>query len=42
MSDLVVAVRRFQPGDTIEVTYLRDGQQRTVEVTLVDRDDFVS
>ena len=42
MSDLVVAIRRFQPGDTVEITYLRDGQQRTVEVTLVDRDDFVS
>ena len=41
MSDLVVTIRRFQPGDTIEVTYLRDGQQRTVDVTLGDRADLV-
>ena len=40
MSDLVVTIRRFQPGDTIEVTYLRDGQQRTVDVTLGDRADL--
>ena len=41
MSDLVVTIRAFQPGDDVEVTYLRDGQQRTVDVTLGDRDDLV-
>jgi S1-C subfamily serine protease len=41
MSDLVVTIRRFQPGDSVEVTYVRDGQRRTVDVTLGDRDDFV-
>ena len=41
MSDLVVTIRRYQPGDAVEITYLRDGQRRTVEVTLSDRDDFV-
>ena len=37
MTDLVVAVRQFQPGDTVEVVYLRDGQRRTASVTLGER-----
>ena len=36
-SDLVVAVRRFDVGDTITVRYVRDGEEDTVDVTLVER-----
>ena len=39
MSDLVVAVRNHRPGDTVEVTYVRDGDQQTTEVTLGELDD---
>lgn len=39
MSDLVVVIRRTQPGDTVAVTYLRDGEEQTVDVTLGDRPD---
>ena len=39
MSDLVVAIRRFQPGDTITITYLREGQRREADVTLGERPD---
>ena len=31
---LIVAIRTHQPGDTIEFTVRRDGEDRTVEVTL--------
>jgi putative serine protease PepD len=31
---LIVAIRTHQPGQTIEFTYLRDGDERTTEVTL--------
>ena len=31
---LIVAIRTHQPGDTIEFTVRRDGEERTVEVTL--------
>lgn len=31
---LIVAIRTHQPGDTIEFTVRRDGDQRTVEITL--------
>ena len=31
---LIVAIRTHQPGDTIEFTLVRDGQERTVEITL--------
>lgn len=31
---LIVAIRTHQPGETIEFTVLRDGDERTVEVTL--------
>ncbi len=39
MTDLVVAVRSHMPGDTIEVTFLRDGEERTVEVELGELDE---
>jgi putative serine protease PepD len=29
-----VAIRKHQPGETIELTLRRDGRQRTVEITL--------
>ena len=41
MADLVVTIRSFRPDETVEVTFIRDGQQRTVDVTLGDRDDLV-
>ena len=31
---LIVAIRTHQPGETIEFTVTRDGEERTVEVTL--------
>ncbi len=31
---LIVAIRSYQPDDTIEFTVVRDGEERTVEVTL--------
>ena len=33
-ADLTAAVRANQPGDTVDVTYTRDGDENTVEVTL--------
>jgi putative serine protease PepD len=33
-ADLTAAVRANQPGDTVEVTYTRDGEEHTVDVTL--------
>ncbi len=33
-SDLMIAIRKHSPGDTITVTYNRDGQTKTAEVTL--------
>jgi putative serine protease PepD len=32
--ELIVAIRSRQPGDTVELTYLRDGQKGSVTVTL--------
>lgn len=32
--DVVFGVRALQPGDKVEITYERDGQENTVEVTL--------
>ena len=32
---LIVAVRAHDPGDTVTVTYLRGGQQRTAKAVLV-------
>jgi S1-C subfamily serine protease len=40
MSSLVVTIRSFRPGDTVDITYVRDGEQGTVAVTLGDRDDL--
>jgi putative serine protease PepD len=31
---LIAAVRSFRPGDTVTLTYVRDGETRTAEVTL--------
>ena len=31
---LIVAIRTHQPGETIEFTFARDGEERTVEVAL--------
>ena len=33
-SDLVLAVRAHNPGDQVQVTYLRDGKEETTTVTL--------
>jgi len=33
-SALVASVRGHQPGDTVEITYLRNGESQTAEVTL--------
>ena len=33
-SDLVLAVRSHNVGDTVTITYVRDGQENTAEVTL--------
>jgi len=37
MRDLSEALKALAPGEKVNVTYARDGQQRTVEVTLVAR-----
>lgn len=37
MSDLVVAVRQHDPGDTVTITLVRDGEEQRVEVTLGER-----
>ena len=31
---LVASIRGYQPGETIELTYMRDGEKKTAEVTL--------
>jgi S1-C subfamily serine protease len=38
MFELAVAVRQYQPGDTVAVTILRDGQEQQIDVTLGERD----
>ena len=40
MDDLIIAVRQAEVGDTVEVVYIRDETERTVEVTLVERPDL--
>ena len=30
----MAAVRGYQPGETIDLTYLRDGEEKTTKVTL--------
>ena len=37
MDDVIAAVDAKQPGDDLELTVLRDGNERTVTVTLADR-----
>ena len=37
MSALVVTLRSYVPGETLPVTYLRDGVAQTATVTLVER-----
>ena len=34
---LLLALRRTQPGQTVPVTYVRDGEQRVAKVKLADR-----
>lgn len=36
--DLLTALREYQPGETVEITVLRDGQEQTLDVTLGERD----
>ena len=31
---LIVAIRTHQPGETIAFTVVRDGEERTIEITL--------
>jgi len=38
MFELAVAVRQYQPGDTVNVTFLREGEEQQVDVTLGERD----
>jgi S1-C subfamily serine protease len=40
MDELIVAVRQADVGDTITVVYIRQGNERTAEVTLVERPDL--
>lgn len=35
--DLLTALREYQPGETVEVTVLRDGQEQTLDVRLGER-----
>jgi S1-C subfamily serine protease len=37
MSQLVAEVRRREPGDTVELTIVRDGEEITLDVTLSER-----
>ena len=39
MSDVIAAVDSKQPGDSLEMTLLRDGEQRDVTVELTTRPD---
>jgi S1-C subfamily serine protease len=34
---LLKVVRKRRPGDTLEITYVRDNQERTTQVTLGER-----
>ena len=35
---VIAAIRDHSPGDAITVTVVRDGEERTLDVTLVERD----
>jgi S1-C subfamily serine protease len=37
--DLLGALRDYQPGDTVSLTVFRDGAERTLEVTLGERQE---
>ena len=37
MTDLVVSIRRFEPGEVIDVTVLRDGETVELQVELGER-----
>ena len=37
VDELILEIRSHQVGDRVEVTYLRDGEERTAEVVLQDR-----
>ena len=34
---LIAAIRDLEPGDSTQVTVVRDGEQQTFDVTLTDR-----
>ena len=36
---LIAAIRDLEPGDTVTLTVMRDGDERMLEVTLTDRPD---
>ncbi|MFP5218539.1 MAG: S1C family serine protease [Actinomycetes bacterium] len=36
VDELILAIRQHEVGDTVEITYVRDGQTRTAEATLQD------
>jgi putative serine protease PepD len=38
-TDLTAAIRSFKPGDKVTVTYTRDGDEQTAEVTLTELPD---
>lgn len=38
MSGLVLALRHYDPGDTVSVTVVRDGESTTIDAELVERD----
>ncbi len=40
MDDLIIAVRQADVGDVVEVVYIRDQEERTADVTLVERPDL--
>jgi S1-C subfamily serine protease len=40
MDDLIIAVRQAEVGDVVEVVYIRNQEERTAEVTLVERPDL--
>lgn len=37
MDDLVVEIRNREVGDSVTITYVRDGEKHTVEITLAER-----
>jgi putative serine protease PepD len=37
MTSLVVALRHHDPGDSVEVTYMRSGEPQTATVELAER-----